>query len=30
MGWSQTVGVALVVSLMVWVTFNDVVRWFFT
>ena len=26
-GYSQLVGVVLIVSLMVYVTFNDVVRW---
>jgi regulator of sigma E protease len=29
MGWSQTVGVVLVVSLMVYVTYNDLVRYLF-
>ena len=28
LGYSQVVGLVLIVSLMVYVTYNDVVRWF--
>jgi regulator of sigma E protease len=28
LGYSQMVGIVLIVSLMVWVTYNDVIRWF--
>ena len=29
LGYSQVVGLVLIVSLMVYVTYNDVARWFF-
>jgi regulator of sigma E protease len=28
LGYSQMVGIVLIVSLMVWVTYSDVMKWF--